>query len=452
MRASGLAILLVARAALAECPPPAKPFECHAEAARRHLAGEIAVARGMYQAACALGYTPSCNNLGVLQAIAGEDPTAAWKVACRPLATVPCENLRRWKTHREMARRLVVDDADASRACAAGDVFRCEDQASRARVAALYAEECRAGEMSVCFEAGTRTGDGALVRRACDAGEGAACHALATRAPAPALWERACRDEGFDVTAEDRAARASACRAWGGRRAAETAAHHCAAGDAEACWAAKDLFQSAGDARRAFALVKAMCDAAGDPEMPACVELGDRYVTGNGTPRSLEMRRALLGDDCGPPSPWEVCRTFAEHGVRRRDPSAPAIHARWCKDGNAEACYLGALAAETHRELRCVAPGWWSLSGIDNTYERACRAGLAAACRRRAGLCRRAMDEYVRDVEACIGGGVGDGTWQPSDGYRLVRELCPESAWTPAVRRRIAAEEAYGRRLEDGPR
>jgi hypothetical protein len=450
VRAIGIAIFLAAQAAQAECPPSRKPFECHAEAVRRHLAGEIG-GRGLYQAACARGYTPSCNNLGVLMAIAGEDPTAAWTKACRPLAAIPCENLRRWGTHRELARRLVVDDAQAAAACAAGDVFRCEDPASRARVAALLADECRAGETSLCFEAGSRTGDDALVRRACDAGEGAACHALATKAPAPALWERACRDDGFDVTAEDRAARARACRAWGGRRAAGIAARHCAGGDAEACWAAKDLWQSAGEARRAFAIVKRLCDEAGDPELPACVEVADRYATGNGTARSFARRTALVGEDCRPPSPWEVCRAVAADAARRRSPSAMAIYSRWCADGTTEACFRGALLAETDRDHRCAAKQWSSLSAIGAAHEHACAAGHRDACRRREGLCRRAMEEYLADVQPCFLFAAGDGTWRPSEGYQNVRELCPESAWTPAVRRRIAVDEAERRRLEDGP-
>src|SRR5688572_31082574 len=123
-----IGVLLVATAHADEprCPPTEKPFACHTDAVRRHLAGEKAVSRSLYEDACTRGYTPSCNNLAVLLVTLdpGADPVPLWKRACRPLAAIPCDNLRRWGTHRELARRLIVDDEQAALACAAGDVFR----------------------------------------------------------------------------------------------------------------------------------------------------------------------------------------------------------------------------------------------------------------------------------------------------------------------------------------
>lgn len=460
---TGLLLVATARADEPRCPPAGKPFECHTDAVRRHLAGEKAAARSLYEDSCAKGYMPSCNNLAVLLVTVdpGADPVPLWKRACRPLAAIPCDNLRRWGTHRELARQLIVDDEQASQACGAGDLFRCEDAASRQRVAALLVDECRAGETTQCFDAAKLSGDpevsASLMAAACSAGEGQACHALALKKPAPELWERACRDADFDVVLEDRASRASSCSEWAkarprdNRRAATVAAGHCSAGDSAACSVAKDLFQAAGDARRAFAIVKSMCAASSGHESTACLELGDRYAMGDGTPRSVAKRIELLGEDCGPPSRWEACREVAGYGVSHRAAEPLGTYARWCESGTVEACYLGALAAETHRELRCSEPRWGALESIDVAYDAACRGGHGDACRHRAGLCKRAMDELVRlDELLCYQGGVGDGSWRFSNRAEAVQQLCPESDWTKAARRKIEEEAEYGRKLTEG--
>lgn len=483
MRARPLApILLVLVAARADaapdaCPASRKPYECHVEALGYHLgferAADPAAARRLYAAACERGYAPSCNNLAVM-GLAGGGPAsearALWTRSCKPLQPVACDNLRRLDGHRELAVRLALVDTELTagaarwreleeRACRAGDVFRCADAGSRARVGELLAAECRGGETATCFDAGALASDAAssaaLMDKACAAGDGRACHALATRgADASALarlWRGACVDAELDA-----APRNQACAAWaralprGAWRlpVAQASATHCAAGDREACRLATELFDEAGAKARAFAIVKSLCDA-DDPSSPSCAELGDRYVLGEGTPRSIQKHLDLLGPRCAPPRRWPVCRALARSLVRDA-PAASAIYEAHCAAGVDEACYAGARAAEAGASGRCGK--WWGLKDVAATYDALCEARFEDACARRRRLCAAAMKEYVRGLDvACHQphGAVGDASWTPSAEREALDALCPSAAWTRQVRAKVAAEDAEHRRLDD---
>src|SRR5690606_33461227 len=180
------------------CPPNEKLFRCHALAVAAHLGidrpAELAAARTLYADACNKGYSPSCNNLAVLATMhselaTGVDPATLWETACKKLDLAACDNARRLKQHREFAVKLTLGDTLSpelkAAACSGGDVFQCDDAASRQKVGALLAEECRGGQHDRCFDAANSAQDGVafskLMTLACKQREGRACHALAKR-------------------------------------------------------------------------------------------------------------------------------------------------------------------------------------------------------------------------------------------------------------------------------
>jgi hypothetical protein len=210
---------------------------------------------------------------------------------------------------------------------------------------------------------------------------------------------------------------------------------------------AKNLFQEASAKQRAFAIVKQLCDA-DDPSSPICAELGDRYIMGDGTPRSIQKHLDLLGPICVPPRHWEVCRELAR-ALGHDKSAASTIYEAHCAAGIDEACYAGARAAEAGAAGRCGK--WFGLKDVAATYDALCDAKFKDACARRQRLCALAMKEYVRGigVECHPGGGVGDSTWSPSVERESLETLCPSAVWTKEVRAKVGAEDAYHRQLDD---
>lgn len=468
------------------CPAGAKRFACHQLAMNAHLAVsgkvDLATAKALYVDACAQREGASCNNLGVLALVhpdlaADVDPKALFDAACKRLDVVACGNLRRLATHPDLAIQLSLRSLQLAQpparwpeleraACRAGDPFRCEDSTSRARVAALLAEECLGGVHTTCFDAATRATDPAMTAKlfdvGCTAGDGKACHTLATsRASAGAsesdlvgVWKHACSDKHFDLTEADASARSDACGRWGAasrkraeqRSAAAIAAGYCAAGKAGACEVAERLYDRAGDHARAFSIVKPLCEADEKPASPACRDLAERYLLGNGTTANIPRALALFGDSCPTDLSWESCKRvgrYLESKGKRLD--AAAEYEPYCTRAVAEACYLRARAIEDDRsdETCNGKPGLRQLKAM---YDGLCAKSYRDSCRRSASMCARAMADYDKPAEC--GWGVGDGVERLGARYRAVVELCEKAAWTPAIRKAMAKVDAYCRDLE----
>jgi len=476
-------LLALSRVALAggpaHCPANEKPFHCHRLALNAHLgldgAVDLLAAKTLYAEACAKGQPASCNNLGVLALAHPElgkdvDASAMFAKACRRLDRAACNNARRSK---ELAIELALVDseltADAKRwselvraACRAGDVFRCDDAASRQRVATLLASECRAGVTTTCFDAATRTPDeaasAALLAIACTAKDGKACHALATRkATAGAsdsalakVWEGACADADFETAEEDASARSDACARWGKTakqkslqlRIAKLAAGYCASGKASSCAVAEELYDRAGDHAKAFAIAKRQCDE----DERLCRDVAERYVLGNGTAVAIAKGLAMLDDGCPSGLAWETCKKigrYLEEHKRRGD--AANAYASYCSAGNDEACYLRARAfeADGHDGSCGAAP---TLKDLKASYDALCAKSFRDSCRRSAAMCARAMADFGKPDEC--GWGMGDGTARFGLHYHQVVELCPKTSWTAAVRAEMAKIDDYCKRFE----
>lgn len=456
----GLSVL-AGTAAAAPCARSEKLFQCHARAVELHLGAERpadpAGAKLLYADACAKGHAPSCNNLAVLALVdaslaAGVDPGAQFAAACKRLDLAACENERRLPRHRDLAVQLTylnaisVDEARMralhALGCKAGDLFKCDDAASRQRVGALLVEECRKGrEPSRCYDAATTVGDQApayatLMRQACKGGEGQACYELEQ-------WRGACRDDDFSASAEDVAARNDACTRWAKQTRkkqellaiAKLSERRCEAQDAAACAVAKDAFKRAGASAKLFALVERQCE---DHDRAACEELGDLYVLGIGTRRSVEKRIELVGAACLPPADWRVCKLVAvHHQAHPSEYDATSIRKAFCEAGNDEACYDGARAAESAKTW-CTGP-WDSAQRLEETYRTLCTHKFRDACRRAAGMCDLAMRELIKSRRGCHWG-MGDGVYREPLELSEMTALCPAKRWTPAVRAVVQQE------------
>ncbi len=465
------------------CAPQEKLFRCHALAVAAHLGidrpAEPAAARTLYADACSKGYAASCNNLAVLATLRSElatgvDPETLWATACKKLDGAACDNARRARQHRALAVKLSLGNALALElgpaACRSGDIFRCDDPASRQQVGALLAEECRGGRHEQCFDAASRAQDGAtasaLLTLACEQREGRACHALAKRKlsdgarPAALVlyWKRACGDAEFELGDEAVAARNEACDLWASAvtsagellAVARLTQPRCDGGDSRACATTTRALDRAGASPRAFALAQRVC-ASSAPDAPACLDLADRYALGRGTARSVAKYIELRGEGCAPPIAWEVCKVVADYEVRHPQlgHDAAPIHAAFCAANNAEACYLGARAAEAAKAW-CVGP-WDDARALRATYGTLCKARFADACKREATMCALAQRELLKPRRAC-GGGVGDGSSQPIAEATAVIELCPKDRWSKDVRRAMTELEASQEYLEGAPR
>jgi hypothetical protein len=483
-----LTLIAVAQTAVAgstKCPANAKRFECHALAVRAHLgvgAGvDLATAKALYADACAQHAPASCNNLAVLALMHPElakdvDAKALFEAACNRLETVACDNARRLATHKELAVELALPGSPFTQgadrwheleraACRAGDVFRCEDPASRATVAAALADECRSGTPTTCVDAATRTSDEptitALLGLGCTAHDGKACHMLATRKAGAGikdealldLWKGACSDNDFAVTDEDAAARSEACARWGGAarkrvdqlRAAELAAGYCTAGKASACAVGEQLYDRAGEHAKAFAIARHECND--DLQTPACRDVGERYVLGNGTAIDAAKGLDLLGGTCPKDLAWTSCKRIGRYLEGKQQAlDAAQAYATYCDGGNTEACYLRARAIEAdHSDASCVRKP--SVPELKALYAELCTSKYQDSCRRSTQMCARAMADFFKPA-ACGGSGVGDGIERFDMRYHAVIELCPKPSWTPAVRKAMDQIDAHCRQFE----
>ena len=290
------------------CAPKEKLFRCHALALAAHLGidrpAEPAAARALYADACSKGYAPSCNNLAVLATMHSElatglDTASLWATACKKLDLAACDNARRVQQHRELAVKLTLGDTLSpelkAAACRIGDVFQCDDAASRQKLGALLAEECRGGQREQCFDAANSTQDSAaaleLMTLACKQRDGRACHALAKRkladgaqpAAVTAYWKTACSDDNFNIGPDAIAARNQACDAWSSAvksprdllAIAKLTQPRCENDDQGACTTTTRVLDRAGASARAFALVKRMCQGTSD-DSAACLDLADQ--------------------------------------------------------------------------------------------------------------------------------------------------------------------------------
>ncbi len=453
----------VAFAAPATCPAGEKRFKCHQLALHAQLTGDLATARALYRDACDRGEAASCNNLAVLALLHPEeavDPKPLFDKACDRLDVTACDNARRFAAHKDLSVALALGDteltlgADAwhqlvAAACRAGDVFRCDDAASRKRLADLFADECRAGLRTACFDAASKTDDELAANlqllAGCEKRDGRACHALATRRAAKGapdgalldLWKGACADKDWAGTPDDAALRTDDCARWAKathrasdrRRAAELATDACAG-----CLNAAQLYDLAGDHAKAFALVETQCTEGGQTD--ACHALGERYVLGNGTRADIEKGLEQLGDTCPDDLPWTTCKRIGQWLVAQsRAADAGTAFDRYCKGGNREACYLQARAFEAAPHTGC--PGLPGRAALAKTYDELCKQGDRAACGSRPRLCSRAMADYEKPRECSWG--VGDGSVHRDLVDLDVVDLCPKSAWTPAVRKGMKA-------------
>jgi hypothetical protein len=479
-----LTIAQTAAAGPTKCPANAKRFECHALAVRAHLGVgggiDLAAAKALYVDACAQHASASCNNLAVLalthlDLATDIDAKALFEAACNRLEAVACDNARRLAAHKELAVELALPGSPLTEgadrwheleraACRAGDVFRCEDPASRSAVAAVLADECRSGTHSTCIDAATRASDeptiAALLGVDCTAHDGRACHMLATRRSGAGikdealvdLWKGACSDQDFALTDEDAAARSEACARWGVTarkradqlRAAELAAGYCAAAKAGACAVGEQLYDRVGDHVKAFAIARQACND--DPQTAACRDVGERYVVGNGTASDIAKGLGLLGGTCPKDLAWSSCKRigrFLESKLRPLD--AAQVYAMYCDSGNVEACYLRARAIEADpSDAACTRKP--SVPELKRLYDGLCANKYQDSCRRSAQMCARAMADFLKP--AACGFGVGDGIERLDMHYHAVIELCPKPAWTPAVRKAMDDIDAGCRRLE----
>ncbi len=461
----------VARAAPpAHCPANEKAFHCHRLALGAHVGldgpVDLQAAKTLYAEACAKGQPASCNNLAVLALAHPElgkdvDARAMFVKACDRLDHAGCENARRVTSDKALAIELSLVDSELTvgakrwgemvrAACRAGDVFRCDDATSRQRVATVLAGECRGGADEVCFDAAMRASDDAtfasLMAIACNAHEGKACHALATRKAAGGatdtalgrLWQGACTDENFNVTEEDGNARSEACARWGKAakpkslqlRAAKTADAYCRAGTTSSCAVAEDLYDRAGAHAKAFAIAKQQCDEG--ESSPACRDLAERYVLGNGTAPNLARGIEMLGGGCPADLAWATCKkigSYLEQHGKRID--AANSYASYCQAGNDEACYLRARAFEADDSDGTCGNGL-TLVELKASYDALCSRKFRDSCRRSAAMCGRAMAEFNKPDQCSAG--VGDGTERFSTHYHAMIELCPKASWTPAIR------------------
>ena len=477
---ASIAIAWTASAGPMKCPAGTKRFDCHQLAMNAHLGVggkvDLGAAKALYADACAQREGASCNNLGVLAVLHPElatdiDPRALFETGCKRLDSIACDNVRRLATHRDFAIQLSLRAIQMAQspqgwpeleraACRAGDVFHCEDAASRTRVATLLADECTAGVHATCFEAATRaTDDVAIVKLfgvGCAAGDGKACHALATRrASAGAndrellgVWKGACSDKDFDLTEADASARSEACARWGTaarkpaeqRTAAALAAAYCTAGKAGACDVAERLYDRAGDHAKAFAIIKPQCVADEKPEAPACRDLGERYLLGNGTTANVARALELFGGTCPKDLAWEACKRvgrYLEGKGKRLD--AAAAYQIYCTGDVVEACYLRARAIESAPSDGSCG-GQPALPELKVLYDELCGKRFRDSCRRSASMCSRAMAEYSKP-DTC-GYGVGDGIETFGGHYHAVIELCPKDVWTPTIRKSMAEIDA----------
>ena len=194
-----------------------------------------------------------------------------------------------------------------------------------------------------------------------------------------------------------------------------------------------------------------MCQGTSD-DSAACLDLADRYALGRGTARSVAKRIELRGEACTPPTSWEVCKVVAEYEARRPElaDAAVTIHASFCEAKINEACYLGARAAEAAKSW-CTGP-WDGVRALRDAYGALCKAKVSDACKREASMCTLAQREFLEPRPTCGGGGVGDGTFQPTAEYTALIELCPKDTWSKDVQREMAKLEAYRKSLEAAPR
>ncbi len=487
MRALVFALIAVARTAAAgptKCPTGGNRSTCHALAVRAHLGVgggvDLTAAKSLYADACAQRMAASCNNLAVLALVHPElgkdvEPKGLFEAACSQLESVACDNARRLASHKELAIQLALPGSSLTEgadcwheleraACHEGDVFRCDDPTSRARVAAALAEECRSGVSATCFDAATRATDDAtissLLGLACTAHDGKACHVLATRKAAAGakdealvdLWKGACSDKDFALTDEDAAARSAACARWGTAtrkradqlQAAALAAEYCTAGKPGACAVGEQLYDRTGDHAKAFAIVKLQCND--DPQTPACRDLGERYVVGNGTAIDVAKGLAVLGGSCPKDLAWPSCKRIGRYLEGQKQwLDAGTAYNIYCDAGNVEACYLRARAIEADpSDVTCAQKP--SVPELKAIYDELCAKKYQDSCRRSAGMCARAMTDYLKP--ASCGSGVGDGVARFGPRYHSVIELCPKTSWTPAVRKEMDKVDAYCRQFE----
>ncbi len=107
-----------------------------------------------------------------------------------------------------------------------------------------------------------------------------------------------------------------------------------------------------------------------------------------------------------------------------------------------EACYLSARAIEADPSDGTCS-GKPLLPDLKVMYDDLCTKRYRDSCRRSASMCSRAMAEYSKP--AGCGWGMGDGVERFDIRYHSVVELCPKSAWTPAIRKAMAEIDAYCR-------
>ena len=462
-------LVVVSRVAFAgppTCPKGEKRFHCHERALRAHLDGDLATARVLYREACDMGEAASCNNLGVLALRdGGPDAKPLFDKACARMEPVACNNARRLATHEDLAVELALGGteltlgADAWKqlvidACRAGDVFRCDDAASRARVAGVLADECHAGTQGACADAAAHTADEAaataLLVLGCKAHDGKACHALAAKKPTAELWKGSCTDKDWSVGSDENEQRTDDCVHWAkaahSRRAADLAADAC-----NGCMAAAEAYDAVGDHARAFALADKLCTELSQAD--ACRDVGERMVLGKGTRVDVAAGFEKLGNTCPEDLAWSTCKRIGQWLVAHgRAADAGTSYTSACKAGNTEACYLQARAYEVGPHGSCTRGPY--LGDLAKTYDDLCKQGDRAACGARPRLCARAMAEDVKEHQC--GFGIGDASVNLDLEDAEVLELCPKTAWTPAVRKRMkdfeqACREAPGRARLDSP-
>jgi len=437
----------VAFAAPSTCPAGEKRFKCHQVALKAHLGGDLATARALYRDACDRGEAASCNNLGVLALRDGDaSAKALFDKACARMEPVACDNSRRLATHKDLAVELALGGteltlgADAwhqlvADACRAGDVFRCDDAASRERVANVLADECHAGTRGACADAAAHTADDAnataLLVLGCKAKDGRACHALAARKGTVELWKGSCSDKDWSIGSDETEQRTDDCVHWAkaahSRRAAELADDAC-----NGCMAAAEAYDAVGDHAKAFAVADKLCTELMQDD--ACRDVGERWVLGKGTRVDIAKGLDKLGGTCPDDLAWTTCKQIGQWLVaQKRAGEAATAYTHACEGGNAEACYLQVRAYEASPRDGCDRGPY--LEDLAKTYDGLCKQGNRAACGARPRLCAEAMAEYVKP-HAC-NWGIGDGSVERDiEGHEVIA-LCSQSAWTPAVRKKM---------------